>query len=90
MKLDRIVIKVADYRKSFSFYHDIIGFRLKTSWQRTDSWGAIFYCGDIPLEIIWFPEGEENLACSYIPERSKVDIFLAVSNLDSNPGPESI
>ena len=83
MKLDRVIIKAADYRRSFAFYHDILGLKLKSSWQRTDSWGALFFCGEILLEIIWFPEGEENADCNYIPERSKTELFLAVSNVDS-------
>jgi len=63
MKLNRLIIKTADYRKSFKFYHDILGLRLKTSWQRSDSEGSI--------------------DCSYIPERSKTELFFEVSNINS-------
>jgi catechol 2,3-dioxygenase-like lactoylglutathione lyase family enzyme len=83
MKLERIVIKAKDYRRSFGFYHDILGLRLKTSWQRSDSWGALFHCGDLLLEVIWFPEGEESLACVYEPEHSKTELFLQVNNVDA-------
>ena len=83
MKLNRVIIKVADYRKSFAFYHDTLGLKLNSSWQRTDSWGALFFCGESLLEIIWFPEGEENADCNYIPERSKTELFLEVSNVDN-------
>ncbi len=83
MKLDRVVIKVADYRKSFEFYHDILGLKLVTSWQRADSWGAVFYCGEVMLEIIWFSSGDKNIECSYIPQYSKTDIFITVNNIDS-------
>lgn len=83
MKLDRVIIKAADYRKSFEFYHDILGLRLKTSWQRADSWGALFFCGDVLLEIIWFPQGSDNADCNYIPEHSKAELFLSVNNVDS-------
>jgi len=83
MKLNRLIIKTADYRKSFKFYHDILGLRLKTSWQRSDSWGAIFHCGDITLEIVWFPDSEGSIDCSYIPERSKTELFFEVSNINS-------
>ncbi|MCP4580321.1 MAG: VOC family protein [candidate division Zixibacteria bacterium] len=83
MKLDRVVIKAADYRKSFEFYHDILGLRLKTSWQRSDSWGALFYCGEALFEIIWFPDGDGNADCNYIPKRNKTEFFLAVNNVDT-------
>jgi catechol 2,3-dioxygenase-like lactoylglutathione lyase family enzyme len=83
MKLDRVVIKTIDYRKSFEFYHDILGFRLKSSWQRSDSWGALFFLGELLLEIIWFPEGKESESCNYIPEHSKTDLLLQVSNVDA-------
>ncbi len=83
MKLDRVVIKAADYRKSFEFYHDILGLRLKTSWQRTDSWGALFFCGETMFEIIWFPDGEGNVDCNYMPQRNKTELFLAVNNVDT-------
>ena len=83
MKFERIVIKVADYRNSFKFYHDTLSLHLKNSWQRKDSWGAIFQCGEIILEMIWFPKGENNLDCSYIPERTKTDLYFTVSNIES-------
>lgn len=83
MKLDRVIIKVADYRKSFAFYHDTLSLKLKSSWQRTDSWGALFYCGEALLEIIWFPVGEQNSDCNYIPERSKTELFLVINNIDT-------
>jgi len=82
MKLERVGLRVADYRKSFAFYHDVLGLRLKNSWQRADSWGALFFCGEALLEIIWFPGGEKNLDCSFIPARSKTDIFLTVSSVE--------
>ena len=83
MKLSRFVIKAADYRRSFSFYHDILGLPLKNSWQRADSWGALFLCGDVLLEIIWYPEGEDNRTCNYIPKFPKLDIFFTVSNIEA-------
>ncbi len=83
MKLDRIVIKANDYRKSFDFYHDILGLKLKNSWQRADSWGALFFCGEALIELIWYPEGEGNTECSYIPEFNKTEIFLSVNDVDS-------
>ena len=83
MKIDRIVIKAKDYHQSFEFYHDILGLKLKSSWQRQDSWGALFYCGEMLLEIIWFPEGEGNAECAYIPDRSKTELYLNVNNVDA-------
>ena len=83
MKLERVVIRVLDYRKSFEFYHETLGMRLKSSWQRSDSWGAIFFLGEMFLEIIWFPEGEDAAACNYIPEYSKTELFMQVSNVDA-------
>lgn len=83
MKLDRIVIKVNDYSKSFKFYHDILGLKLQTSWQREDSWGALFFCGQAILEILWYPEGDQADECNYIPQFSKTDIFFTVSNVDT-------
>lgn len=82
MKLDRVIIKTNDYRKSFEFYHDILGLKLKTSWQRKDSWGALFYCGEVLLEIIWFPEGEGSADCRYVPEFSKTELYLSINNVD--------
>jgi catechol 2,3-dioxygenase-like lactoylglutathione lyase family enzyme len=83
MKLNRFVIKVADYRMSFNFYHDILSLHLQSSWQRSDSWGALFNCGDVILEIVWFPEGEGSLDCNYIPPHSKTELFFSVSNVNS-------
>ena len=82
MKFSRVVIKVNDYRKSFEFYKDVIGLKLSTSWQRKDSWGAIFSVGGADLEIIWFPDGEGFQDCCYYPERKKVDIFFEAHDID--------
>jgi len=82
MKLERIVIKVSDYHRSFEFYHDILGLKLKSSWQRADSWGALFFCGESLIELIWFPNGQGNNECNYIPEYSKTEIFLSVHDID--------
>jgi catechol 2,3-dioxygenase-like lactoylglutathione lyase family enzyme len=82
MKFSRVVIKVADYRKSFEFYHDILGFKLSNSWQRKDSWGALFNVGPAIVEIIWFPEGAGLLDCAFQPERDKMDIIFDVSDVD--------
>jgi catechol 2,3-dioxygenase-like lactoylglutathione lyase family enzyme len=76
MKFARIVLKVKDYRSSFEFYHDILGLKLMNSWQREDSWGALFNAGPASVEIIWFPSGEGLEECNYSPERSKSVIFL--------------
>jgi catechol 2,3-dioxygenase-like lactoylglutathione lyase family enzyme len=83
MKLERVVIRANDYRKSFEFYHDTLGLRLKSSWQRSDSWGALFFLGELLMEIIWFPDGPDSDACNYIPEHSKTELFLQVSNVDA-------
>jgi len=82
MKISRIVIKVNDYRKSFEFYKDILGLKLTSSWQRKDSWGAIFSAGSADIEIIWFPEGEGFLDCCYFPERNKVDVNFETHDID--------
>jgi catechol 2,3-dioxygenase-like lactoylglutathione lyase family enzyme len=83
VKLDRAIIKTANYQDSFAFYHDILGLKLKTSWQRKDSWGALFFCGDVLLEIIWYPDGEGEVANEYSREFSKIDLYLSVSNVDA-------
>lgn len=82
MKFSRIVIKVNDYRKSFEFYKDILGLKLSSSWQRKDSWGAVFSAGSADLEIIWFPEGESFDDCRYYLERKKIDIFFDANDVD--------
>jgi lactoylglutathione lyase len=82
MKFSRIVIKVNDYRRSFEFYKDILGLKLSSSWQRKDSWGAIFSAGGGDLEIIWFPGGEELEDCRYYLERKKVDICFEIHDID--------
>ena len=35
------------------------------------------------FEIIWFPDGEGNADCNYLPERSKTELFLNVNNVDT-------
>lgn len=82
MKFSRAVIKVADYRKSFEFYHDILGLKLSTSWQRKDSWGAIFSAGTGIVEIIWFPSGDGLEDCNYIIERKKISLDFDVNDID--------
>lgn len=82
MKFSRIVIKVNDYRKSFEFYKDIVGLKLSSSWQRKDSWGAVFSVGSADLEIIWFPEGEGFDDCRFHLERMKVDLFFDAHDVD--------
>ncbi len=82
MKFSRVVIKARDYRKSFEFYKDILGLKLSTSWQRKDSWGALFSAGDIIVEIIWYPSGDGFDDCNYSMERAKVDINFEVSDID--------
>ncbi len=82
MKLSRIVIKVKDYRKSFEFYKDILGLKLSSSWQRKDSWGALFSAGNAIVEIIWFPDGDDSLDCGYVMERKKVRIDFEVHDID--------
>lgn len=82
MKFSRVVIKVADYRKSFEFYHDILGLKLSSSWQRKDSWGALFSAGDVTIEIIWYPSGKGLEDCDYIIKRKKISIDFEVNDID--------
>ena len=82
MKFSRVVIKARDYRKSFEFYKNILGLKLSTSWQRKNSWGALFSAGDGIVEIIWYPSGEGFDDCNYSMERAKVDINFEVSDID--------
>jgi catechol 2,3-dioxygenase-like lactoylglutathione lyase family enzyme len=82
VKFSRVVIKTKDYRRSFAFYKDTLGLRLSTSWQRKDSWGAVFSAGDATVEIIWYPSGEGFDDCNYPMERAKVDINFEVSDID--------
>jgi predicted enzyme related to lactoylglutathione lyase len=82
MKFSRVVIKVADYRRSFEFYHDILGLRLTSSWQRKDSWGALFSAGSGIVEIIWFPSGDEFDDCNYRLERKKISVDFEVNDID--------
>ncbi len=82
MKLSRIVIKVKDYRASFEFYKNILGLKLSSSWQRQDSWGAIFNTGTGFIEILWQPSGIGLEESNYIPQRDKIDIFFEVHDID--------
>lgn len=82
MKISRIVIKVNDYRKSFEFYKDKLGLKLSSSWQRKDSWGAIFSAGNIAVEIIWYPDGEGFIDCCYQMERNKIEINFETHDID--------
>jgi len=82
MKLTRVVIKARDYRRSCDFYRDKLGLKMKSSWQRKDSWGAIFSAGGGEIEIIWYPSGEGLETCNYIPETGKFDIFLESHDID--------
>jgi len=82
MKASRFVIKAADYRQSFAFYHDILGLKLQSSWQRKDSWGALFAAGAVTIEIIWFPSGEEFQDCSFTLPRKKVSVDFEVHDID--------
>ncbi len=82
MKLSRILIKVRDYRSSFEFYKTTLGLKLSSSWQRKDSWGAIFSAGNAVIEIIWFPSGTGLEECNYIPEHDKFVIELEVNDVD--------
>ena len=82
MKFSRVVIKARDYRKSFEFYKDVLGLKLSTSWQRKDSWGALFSAGDLMVEIIWYPSGEGFDDCNFSMERAKVDINFEASDID--------
>lgn len=82
MKFSRVVIKVADYRKSFQFYHDILGLKMSSSWQRKDSWGALFSAGNVAIEIIWYPSGEGLEDCEFKMERRKISIDFEVNDVD--------
>ncbi|MEE9553154.1 MAG: VOC family protein [candidate division Zixibacteria bacterium] len=82
MKFSRMVIRVADYRKSFEFYHDILGLKLSSSWQRRDSWGALFSAGNATVEIIWYPSGEGLQDCDFVMERKKISIDFEVNDID--------
>ena len=82
MKFSRVVVKVADYRKSFEFYHDILKLKLSSSWQRKDSWGALFSAGNAELEIIWFPSGEGLDDCAFRLIRKKISIDFEVNDID--------
>jgi catechol 2,3-dioxygenase-like lactoylglutathione lyase family enzyme len=82
MKLTRILIKVKDYRSSFEFYKNTLGLKLSSSWQRKDSWGALFSAGNAVIEIIWYPGGKGLEECNYIPDKDKFEIDLEVSDVD--------
>ncbi|OGC90370.1 MAG: hypothetical protein A2W25_02120 [candidate division Zixibacteria bacterium RBG_16_53_22] len=82
MKLTRVIIKAKDYRKSCDFYKNSLGLKMKSSWQRKDSWGAIFSAGAGDIEIIWYPSGEGLETCNYIPTAAKFDIFLEAHDVD--------
>jgi catechol 2,3-dioxygenase-like lactoylglutathione lyase family enzyme len=82
MKLTRFIIRARDYRKSFEFYKNVLGLRLASSWQRKDSWGAIFPAGNSDIEITWFPSGEGLEACNYIPPINKTEVMLEVHDID--------
>jgi predicted enzyme related to lactoylglutathione lyase len=82
MKLSRVVIKVKDYRTSFEFYKNVLGLKLFNSWQRKDSWGAIFTAGGGMLEIIWYPSGEGLEECNYFIGKDKLEIYLEVNDID--------
>ena len=82
MKFSRVIIKVRDYRNSFEFYKNILGLKLTQSWQRKDSWGALFSAGNAEIEIIWYPSGEDLEDCNYIPERNKFEVFLETHDID--------
>jgi lactoylglutathione lyase len=82
MKLSRIMIKVRDYRRSFEFYKNILGLKLSSSWQRKDSWGALFSAGNAVIEIIWYPSGPGLEDCNYIPDRAKFEIDLEVNDVN--------
>lgn len=83
MKLDRVIIKTANYQDSFSFYHDTLGLKLKTSWQRKDSWGALFFCGEAFLEIIWIPNAGDSRTDLSLPVSSITELYLKVNNVDA-------
>jgi catechol 2,3-dioxygenase-like lactoylglutathione lyase family enzyme len=76
------MIKVRDYRRSFEFYKNILGLKMSNSWQRKDSWGALFSAGTATIEIIWYPSGPGLDDCNYIAERDKMEIDLEVNDVD--------
>ncbi len=76
------MIKVRDYRKSFEFYKNILGLKMSNSWQRKDSWGALFSVGTATIEIIWYPSGPGLDDCNYTMERDKMEIDLEVNDVD--------
>jgi len=82
MKFARVVIKVRDYKSSFEFYHDKLGLKLMSSWQRKDSWGALFNAGSAIIEIIWYPSGDGLENCNYTMERAKVDLLFDAGDVD--------
>ena len=82
MKLTRVMIKVKDYRKSFEFYKNTLGLKMSQSWQRKDSWGALFSVGGPIIEIIWFPSGPGLDDCNYLMERDKLEVDLEVNDVD--------
>jgi predicted enzyme related to lactoylglutathione lyase len=82
MKLTRVMIKVKDYRKSFDFYSHVLGLKLSNSWQRKDSWGALFSVGAATIEIIWYPSGPGLDECNYVLEKDKMEIDLEVTDVD--------
>ena len=82
MKFSRVVLKVKDYRQSFEFYHDLLGLKMTTSWQREDSWGAIFSVGPSSVEIIWYPQGDGFDDCNYVLERQKIELFFDADDVD--------
>lgn len=82
MKLTRVVIKTRDYRRSCDFYKSMLGLKMKSSWQRKDSWGAIFSAGNGDIEVIWYPSGEGLETCNYVPGKAKFDIFLETHDVD--------
>jgi catechol 2,3-dioxygenase-like lactoylglutathione lyase family enzyme len=82
MKLTRVMIKVKDYRKSFDFYNHVLGLKMSNSWQRKDSWGALFSVGTATIEIIWYPSGPGFDDCNYTMEKDKLEIDLEVNDVD--------
>ena len=82
MKLSRVIIRVRDYRQSFEFYKNILGLKLTSSWQRKDSWGALFSAGTAAIEIIWIPSGQGLENCNYIPSHDKFEIDLEVNDIN--------
>ncbi|HBC46981.1 MAG TPA: hypothetical protein DEO84_09445 [candidate division Zixibacteria bacterium] len=82
MKLTRVMIKVKDYRKSFDFYNHVLGLKMSNSWQRKDSWGALFSVGTATIEIIWYPSGQGLEECNYSIEKDKIEIDLEVNDVD--------